>query len=532
MLMPVYAGNSSSKFTVVKIDRGLSHVNITDADIRTGKLSINNKGEKIIGASTERFLQSSTKDATALSKDINPSKTGYVDGVKLVGSYTDMTLDSGITGNIVSYPVKSDITNAGDFVKFTKYISGKTLAGTSDIELLGTGSTQYIQTVVLDSDKFLVFYRNNTNYGYGEVSLITVSGNTLTKVRNTVFADVNTQYISAVSIDKNKVLVTYVDGNNSLSATGKVVSVDSSNNILVGPAYVINDRPTSDLATVQLFTDRVMVAYTDVNSRYGFACIVTITNDAIITTGRKVFNYYRSYDIKLSLLDNTRVIATCKNYDGSDYGQARVLVISADNTFTTPGNDFTFYGSRTEFHDCIVLDSSRVLVAFRRRDDSIGVVQLMNINNATISSTGSRVTFSSNYASNIHLALVGKDKVLLTYNNGNTTLQSTARIVTVSSNTVTVGTDETIFVNNPNGVLFDASLLDIDKVVSVYNNEDDTSAYATLIQVNEMTPSNQIYEYIYSTDGVMAVNSVYDTVAGIALTSGVNGDMIDIKVPN
>lgn len=107
------------------IDRGLNNVDITDADVRTGKISIDRNGEKIIGASTQRFLERSTADATAVASDINLGKTGYSDGVKLTGTHTDMTINTAIRGLTSDYTVASDNTvTAGDFVKI---ISDRTI---------------------------------------------------------------------------------------------------------------------------------------------------------------------------------------------------------------------------------------------------------------------------------------------------------------------------------------------------------------------------------------------------------------------
>lgn len=98
---------------------GLEHVNITDADVRTGKISIDKNGNKVVGAATQRFLQRSTADATATPIDINQGKTLYVNGSKITGTYVGITPNSSVRGrDITTYTVAtgSSIT-AGAFVK-------------------------------------------------------------------------------------------------------------------------------------------------------------------------------------------------------------------------------------------------------------------------------------------------------------------------------------------------------------------------------------------------------------------------------
>lgn len=115
--------------SVVVIDRGLNDVNITDADVRTGKASINNKGEKIIGNSIQRFVERSTADATATPADINLSKTLYVNGKKIIGTYTEPTVENTVQGRSLSYRITEGNITVGDFVK----ISGSGVAKISSI---------------------------------------------------------------------------------------------------------------------------------------------------------------------------------------------------------------------------------------------------------------------------------------------------------------------------------------------------------------------------------------------------------------
>lgn len=116
--MAVYAGNKVARLTQVVVDKGLNGVDITDADVRTGKISINNRGEKIIGASTLRRLQSLTNDATATANDIDSGYSGYSNGVKIDGAYMEITVENSINGNTITKTAGGTIS-IGDFVKLS-----------------------------------------------------------------------------------------------------------------------------------------------------------------------------------------------------------------------------------------------------------------------------------------------------------------------------------------------------------------------------------------------------------------------------
>lgn len=137
--MSVFFGKSRTS-SVVVIDRGLSNVNITDADVRTGKVSINNKGEKVIGNHVQRFIEQSTADATATPIDVNTGKTVYVNGKKIIGTYVEPTAETIVRGNSTTYSITSGSISVGDFVK----LSGNGIAKV-------TNSTDIIVGIALQS---------------------------------------------------------------------------------------------------------------------------------------------------------------------------------------------------------------------------------------------------------------------------------------------------------------------------------------------------------------------------------------------
>ena len=138
--MSVNVGNKSANLVNVIHLNGLEHVDITDADVKTGKVSISKYGDKIIGNSTQRYLENNTSDATALAEDINIGKTLWVGGALITGTHTQLTPNLAVRGVGISYTVASGNTiTTGDFVKLIGSNVGKVTTNTDKI--LGIATT-------------------------------------------------------------------------------------------------------------------------------------------------------------------------------------------------------------------------------------------------------------------------------------------------------------------------------------------------------------------------------------------------------
>ena len=109
--------NSKQYTTDIVIDRGLNNVDITETDIRPGKISIDHNGNKLEGVTSEKFLENRTP-GTATAADITIDKTLWVNGEKITGTAkTIVNKYELINGKIESYAIAFDnIITAGDFI--------------------------------------------------------------------------------------------------------------------------------------------------------------------------------------------------------------------------------------------------------------------------------------------------------------------------------------------------------------------------------------------------------------------------------
>lgn len=135
-------GNKIASLVKVIHLNGLESITISDADIRTDKVSIDMHGNKIIGNATKRFFENNTLDGDAFPNDINIDKTLYVNGTKIIGQYNELTVNDIIRGSDFEYIVASGNTiNAGDFVQRVGSTNTVSKINTSTDLILGIAIT-------------------------------------------------------------------------------------------------------------------------------------------------------------------------------------------------------------------------------------------------------------------------------------------------------------------------------------------------------------------------------------------------------
>lgn len=505
---------------------GLEHVDITDADVRTGKISINSNGEKVIGNSTQRYLEKGTSDATALAEDINNGKTLWVNGQLITGIYTDLTVDKAVRGNNIQYIANENII-AGEFVKEVKTISGNNSIGISTPNIFVENSISDVITVPLSNNRILIGYRDNGNSGYGTVQILAVNGSEIITGEKYIFNNASTMFIALTVLEDNKVLLVYSDEPSGRMGTSCILNIDN-NVINISDKYIFNTGNTTDISVTTLLSNKALVVYRN-NSGYGESKILTVNGNNIVGSDRFLFNSYGTSNLNVITLNATRALVFYSDSGYEGYGRCRLLHIT-DNVITG-GRDFTFYSGNTNSMKAIKLDSTRVLIAFVTVDSGNCSGKVLTVTDTSITGGSTKSILSFN---NRHLSMskINENKVIITCR-GQTSSSYNGSSIVLNINGTTI-TPANVFLFSTTSVdNVSSSMIDMNKLVVAYTNTNNNSVGTTmLIQPDYSTDkiSNNISDHIYSYT-VSKLKSPDDTIKGIATTDGNSGQSINVKIP-
>ena len=132
-----------------------------------------------------------------------------------------------------------------------------------------------ISAVKLNENKVLLNYRDIGNSNYGTAIVLSINGSTITTGSPIVFESASTSYISAVALNENKVVVSYRDIGNSGYGTAIVLTI-SDTSITTGSPIVFEYAQSICMSAVTLNENKVVVSYTDYgNAYYGTATIIS-----------------------------------------------------------------------------------------------------------------------------------------------------------------------------------------------------------------------------------------------------------------
>ena len=539
-----YIGNNKILDAYTVIDNGLGHVDITDADVRTGKVSIGSNGEPIYGNAEHRKFEENTSDATATPKDINIGKTGYVNGVKITGEYTDKTLDDIINGNVESYTVKIGDVTEGTFVKYVYdyIVNGGTEAGTSIQTMITNVSdfTRDVKVVRLSNNKAMILYIShgeNYVYRYLKARVLTITGSTIILGTELQISPNNCYYLSAISITENKVLVVCDDKVNGVDCGMATVLNIENTNILIASQHRYTDITPWYNNLLKLDNNTAIVAYYNAATKLmGEFKLIHISSDDTITSGpayNAIAGTYtpvsmfalNPYKILLFYHDRSmesRIIFITRNYDNT-------LDISAHTRFSTG----TF-----NFLTPIKLYNNKILLLYKDNDNAYTpVAQMITINNDNTITVGSQIQISTTTILSMTAVQLTDNKVCLLYTHTFYNNYACALILNVDNDTVTWDEDKNFIFTSRETKNLSAVLLQTGKILVGYLNPYITTQAPvnTILLTPDLendTVSTNIIDYTFdTTTSIMPLEFTNDSIAGIAKTSGNIGDTVEVYIP-
>ena len=226
-------------------------------------------------------------------------------------------------------------------------VSGTSISFGTEVIVSGTVTTGATTSTIFDSNsnKVVLFYRDDSNSDYGTAAVGTVSGTDISYGTPVVFESANIelfQHSATFDTSNNKTVVVYRDIGN-LSYGTAIVGTVSGTSISFGTANTYNSFTTEDaVCTFDSTNNKVVVVYRnnvnpkDIESRVG-----TVSGTSIsFGSATSIVNVGTSYVTDISVQfdpDNSRIVTVYMDASNSSYGTYAIGAVSGDAiSFETP----------------------------------------------------------------------------------------------------------------------------------------------------------------------------------------------------
>jgi len=255
--------------------------------------------------------------------------------------------------------------------------------------------------------RFIVAYQNASN-NYGQASVGTVSGNSISFGTAVSFNSGNTTFVG-IAFDPdsaNKFVIMYSNG--AGSNTGKaVVGTVSGTTMSLGTAVVFNNAETTEVSISLNSENKYILCYRDYgNSQRGMAIVGTVSGTSISFGSEATITAGTATSTSVTCDPNTanKFVVFSRDSGVSNYGIARVGTVSGTSisfgTSVTFNSDVTTYISGAFDPNT----ANKCVVAYQDTGNSSrGTVCLGTVSNTSIS-FGSEVIFNVEQSHHVSMA--------------------------------------------------------------------------------------------------------------------------------
>jgi hypothetical protein len=381
---------------------------------------------------------------------------------------------SKINGIIESYKVKAgENISAGEFVD---YINSQDLTLSSPV-VFNNSYTSSARAISLSSEKIVIVYGSLVTVPNGTASAPTVivgiiSGSSISFGEPTVFASNGTSKISAVALGSDKIVVSYRDNANSGRGTSIIGTVDGLSVSFGIPTIFDNaitdtNYSSANISLTALSSDKIVVGYSNNgSSNHGTAIVGTITGLTISFGSPIVFNSAITSDIATVALDSDKIVVSYRNGGNSYYSTA---IVGTINELSVSFGDPIIYDNNNGFSgNMISLNNNKIIIGYTRIDSSYYGTSIVGTVSGSSISFGTPVIYNTTGSGAGIIAVLSSNKIIAAYNNYANAYRNEYIIGTVDGSSIS-WSGPTPFGNSFN-FLLSLDLLGNNKILIIYGS--------------------------------------------------------------
>lgn len=347
------------------------------------------------------------------------------------------------------------------------------------------GDTRYCQVCELDTNKFVVVYRDNADGAAGKARVGTVSGTTITwGAINEFCSDVGIgPQLGVCKLDTDKFVVVYTDDFDGDVGKVRLGNVSGDTITWEDPVGYSGANHAEYPSICALSPTKFAIVYNDETSGdVGTACICTVDESDIITADTAnalAFEGWTLYN-RCCKLDTDKFVAFYSDVGESWYGKA--CAFSVSTTTPTAGAILTIDEERSDHGYCTQLDTDKFVATWCGIAGAGSRTVICTVDGALniTKDAGGNVEFNGvDRAWLIGLAKIDATHFVITYRDLGNTDKGTSRYCSFSGTTITLG-DEELF-HDAQTSYTAICLISANKLVAVYQDLADANNIGEVI---------------------------------------------------
>jgi len=492
---------------------------------------------KISGGAVITGIATATSFGGNLTGNVTGIATGNVTGnVTGVISATSASLSGNVSvGGIITYEDVTSIDSVGVITArngikvsagqsisavsgiVTYYGDGSQLSGVESgvVNFVASGTIPNGATVVINTD--------------GTVGIVTLTTSSTPSVGSkAVFNAGNaTLYMSsAYDSANNKVVIVYNDQSNTGDGTA-IVGTVSGSSITFGSEVVFDTgSPDWTSCVYDSTNEKVVIAYRDSsNSSYGTAIVGTVSGTSISFGSEVVFNTGNT-PYTAATFDSTNGKVVIAYADFGDSGKGKAIVGTVSGTSISFGSEAQF-NAGSIIHTSATYDSANQKVVITYSDSnnsSYGTAVIGTVSSSTIT-FGSEVVFNAGNTGATSATFDStNNKVVIAYRDDANSNYGTARVGTVSGTSISFGT--AVVFNNTGSTDYIKSAYDStnSKVVIAYQDNANSNYGTAIVGTVSGTSISFGSEIVFNTGAILWLTSTYDSTNDKVIFSYADND--------
>ncbi len=349
----------------------------------------------------------------------------------------------------------------------------------------------------LDSENFVVVYRDSADSNHGTSRIGVVSGTSITFGAESEFLSAGAaDNIVVATLSPTKFVVAYKDATDSGNGKLKIGDVSGTTITFGAATQFSSSNDTNYLSLTSVTESGFVIAFNGPSPGFNGKAFVGAVSGTTITLGAEAefLSVFGAWVIDTETVSPTKIIVTYSHAGDSFNGKAKIGVITGTDIAFGPESEFLGTGDAAFIYSKMLDASGFVIVYFDGPDFGHGTAKIGTIDDTSITFGPEAEFLSDGEAFEVSLDVFSEDQFIVSYTDNVDPGYGAVKIGTVSGTDITFG-DSTEFLTSGSPTFTYTRVLESGKFVVIYGDGGDSNFGTAKIGVffDTLTTSGDLF---------------------------------------